>query len=115
MATAIRCMGLFLLSQRKNSQPLNKKLLIVLSKSMNHPATEVKQKVAQVCSHLALAGENPLDLSELKLIIPQLVNGTKEKNTAVRYDSEMALVDILAIRKDDSLFEVRIHQQYPLR
>lgn len=90
------------------NQPLNKKLLIVLAKSMNHHATEVKQLVAHTCSHLSLTSPTPLDVSELKLIIPQLVNGTKEKNTAVRYDSEMALADILLLRKDDSLFEVSV-------
>ncbi|XP_055340770.1 eIF-2-alpha kinase activator GCN1-like isoform X2 [Paramacrobiotus metropolitanus] len=103
--TSMRCMGLYLLHQRKNNQPLNKKLLITLAKSLNHPAIEVKQLVAHICSHLALVCEQPLDISELKILVPQLVNGTKEKNTAVRYDSEMALADVLALRKDETLFE----------
>ena len=105
--TSTRCMGLYLLHQRKTNVPLNKKLLIVLAKSFNHAVTEVKQRVAEVCSNLALAAPDPLDISELKLIVPQIVNGTKEKNSAVRHDSEVALADVLALRKDDSLLEVR--------
>lgn len=98
-------MGLFLLHQKRKNQPLNKKLLIVLAKSFNHVAVEVKQNVAQVCSQLALAQDEPLDLSDLKVLVPQIVNGTKEKNSALRFDSEMALADVLRLRKDDTLFE----------
>lgn len=100
-------MGLYVVHQRKSNKALNKKLLIVLAKSLNHSAVEVKQLVAQICSHLAYASDGPLDVSDLKLLVPQIVNGTKEKNTAVRYDSEMALADVLHLRKDDSVFEVR--------
>lgn len=39
-------------------------------------------------------------------MVPMMVNGTKEKNLAVRVSSELALVAIFHLRTDTSYYEV---------
>jgi len=75
---------------------------------LKHSSNDVKQLVAVVSSYLAKAiadkkptlkdgGILPKDL--LRSLLPLLVNGTKEKNSAVKSSSESALVNILRLRQ----------------
>ncbi|KAG1668440.1 eIF-2-alpha kinase activator GCN1 [Nymphon striatum] len=72
---------------------------------MNHSSNEVKQLLAQMSNYLAKISEKSLPNNLLKLLIPQLVNGTKEKNTVVKANSEYALVSILKLRNGDGMLQ----------
>ncbi len=60
----------------------------------------------QLVTHLAANSEKALDSSLLKVFIPMLVNGTKERSTLVRSSSEVALVYLLHINRAESIVEV---------
>lgn len=69
---------------------------------MNHSRNEVKQLMARVCTFLARTVPSNLMVPEfLKIVIPMLVNGTKEKNGYVKANSELALVAVLGLRTGD--------------
>lgn len=69
---------------------------------MNHTSNEVKQLLAKVCIFLAkTVPANQMVPEFLKLAIPMLVNGTKEKNSYVKANSELALVAVLGLRHGD--------------
>ncbi|XP_058447618.1 stalled ribosome sensor GCN1 [Malaya genurostris] len=75
-------------------------------KSMNHTSNEVKQLLAKTCIHLAKTV--PVDRTApeyLRLVIPMLVNGTKEKNGYVKSNSEIALVYVLRLREGDEVHQ----------
>lgn len=71
------------------------------AKTLNHAANEVKQLVAQASHFLARHSNCILPPELLRVLLPQLVNGTKEKNTAVRSACEVALVAVLRLRYDE--------------
>ncbi|XP_077511063.1 lethal (3) 80Fj [Amblyomma americanum] len=83
-----------------NSEELPQVLLTTFSKCLNHTSNEVKQLVAQTVQWLSrcLNGAQPVPAQLLRSLVPQLVNGTKEKNTMVRANSEYALVALLRLR-----------------
>jgi len=84
------------------SQPLPQQLLAPFVRSMNHGSNEVKQLLARVCSMLAKTMPPQQMAPELlRLLIPMLVNGTKEKNSYVKANSEFALVSVLRLRQGD--------------
>lgn len=70
--------------------------------SMNHSSNEVKQVMASSAVYLSRKSKKQLPLPLLKMLIPMLVNGTKEKNTMVRAHSEQALVSVLELRGGQS-------------
>lgn len=89
-------------------QDIPSELIVPFSKTLKHTSNDVKQLVAVVSSYLAKAiadkpptlkdgGLLPKDL--LRSLLPLLVNGTKEKNSAVKSSSESALVNILRLRQ----------------
>lgn len=68
-------------------------------KAINHTSNDVKQLVGVVSAELAKAsGAALLPADLLKSLMPMLVNGTKEKNPAVKSSSEAALVAVLRLR-----------------
>jgi hypothetical protein len=74
---------------------------------MNHSSNEVKQLLATVCSMLAKTVPPQQMAPELlRLLIPMLVNGTKEKNSYVKANSEFALVSVLRLRQGDETQQV---------
>ncbi|GFG32063.1 hypothetical protein Cfor_06845 [Coptotermes formosanus] len=84
------------------SHPLPQQLLAPFVRSMNHGSNEVKQLLARVCSMLAKTVPPQQMAPELlRLLIPMLVNGTKEKNSYVKANSEFALVSVLRLRQGD--------------
>ena len=89
-------------------QEIPPELIAPFSKTLKHNSNDVKQLVAVVSSYLAKSivdkkptvadgGLLPKDL--LRSLLPLLVNGTKEKNSAVKSSSESALVNILRLRQ----------------
>lgn len=74
---------------------------------MNNTYNEVKQLLARVLFHLAKViptEKFPSDF--LRVVLPTLVNGTKEKNVYVKANSEIALIAILKLKDGDSVFLV---------
>lgn len=74
-------------------------------RAMNHNSNEVKQLVAKTCSYLAkVVPPEKITPDLLKLLIPMLVNGTKEKNGYVKSNSEIALIAILQLRNGEEMY-----------
>jgi len=73
---------------------------------MKHDSNEMKQLVAQTVVFVSKSVDKPLDLDVLKLLVPMLVMGTKEKNAAVKSYSEHALITLLKLRCDETVLEV---------
>lgn len=77
---------------------------------MNHSSNEVKQLVARagaVVGREARARGAGAEL--LRALLPALVNGTKEKNTYVRANAELALRAVLRLPHDDQHAQVYTH------
>lgn len=70
---------------------------------MNHSSNEVKQIVAASTIFFTKSYPSPVPISLLKTLVPLLVNGTKEKNTMVKVNSEQALVTFLRLRASDEV------------
>lgn len=66
---------------------------------MNHSSNEVKQSAAASSIYLSKNMEKRLPITLMKSLVPLLVNGTKEKNTMVKANSEHALVSVLRLRE----------------
>lgn len=76
---------------------------------MNNANNDVKQLLARVCVHLARSvPANKMAPELLKLLLPMLVNGTKEKNGYVKANSESALIAVLRLKEGDEVHQVRI-------
>ncbi|KAH7955690.1 hypothetical protein HPB52_002888 [Rhipicephalus sanguineus] len=73
---------------------------------LNHGSNEVKQLVAQTVQWLSRSLDKGAPPQLLRTLVPQLVNGTKEKNTMVRANSEYALVALLHLRASTQGLEV---------
>ncbi|CAH0406720.1 unnamed protein product [Chilo suppressalis] len=87
----------------KEGRPTPPNLLSQFVRSMNHSSNEVKQLMASasaVGAGGASASGPGADL--LRALLPALVNGTKEKNTYVRANSELALRALLRLPHDDA-------------
>lgn len=79
--------------------------ILLLIQTINHVNNDVKQLLAKVCSFLARSLAE-LSAEFLKVTIPMLVNGTKEKNSFVKANCEFALVAVLKLRDGDSVHQV---------
>ena len=71
-------------------------------------STDVKQLSVQLVSYLANSASTPLDSSLLKIFIPMLVNGTKERALSVRNSSEISLVHLLFLNKKETILNVSL-------
>ena len=69
----------------------------------------MKQLSVQLISYLATSVSKPLDSSLLKIFIPMLINGTKERAPSVRISSEIALVHLLSLNKNESILDVSLY------
>ncbi|XP_071180493.1 stalled ribosome sensor GCN1-like [Mytilus edulis] len=97
-----RCLGYLLIYQQSKGQ-LKTELLTSLIKGMKNDSNDVKQLVTQIIPHLSSGGN--LTGDHVKLLIPPLVMGTKEKNTVVKTNSEIAVVAVLHLRKDETVLK----------
>lgn len=71
---------------------------------MNHSSNEVKQLMARaavVVGRDVTVGGPAGAADVLRALLPALVNGTKEKNTYVRANSELALRAVLRLPTDE--------------
>lgn len=74
---------------------------------MNNNSNDVKQLLARVCLHLAKTVPSTKMTPELlRLLLPMLVNGTKEKNSYVKANSEIALIAVLRLKEGDDVHQV---------
>ncbi|WKY00789.1 hypothetical protein Q1695_015092 [Nippostrongylus brasiliensis] len=67
-------------------------LLAAVGRSLSHQYVEVRRVSATALGHVLHAVPTKLGNDLLKLVVPHLVNGAKESNSAVRSSSELALV-----------------------
>lgn len=98
------CGYLFQYLMLKN-ETLPQQLLTPFVRTMNHASNDVKQLLGRVCAYLArIVPTEQMSPEFLRLAIPMLVNGTKEKNGYVKADSELALVAVLGLRRGEETF-----------
>lgn len=101
-SNAIRAAGYLFQYTMNEGIPLPQTVVTPFVRAMNHASNEIKQLLSKVCIYLAKvvpAEKTPAEL--LRLLIPMLVNGTKEKNGYVKSNSEIALIAILRLRSGD--------------
>ncbi|KAK7087777.1 stalled ribosome sensor GCN1-like [Littorina saxatilis] len=107
----VRAVGYLLryLTQEGSSPAEAQELSVVLVKCLKNDSTDVKQLVGRVLVYMANAhsGDNNSSVSAevLRVVIPALVMGTKEKNTMVRAASESAIVALFNLRQGDRLYQ----------
>lgn len=83
-------------------------LIIVCFQSMKQESNDVKALGALLVTHVAkAAATGALDVTSRKALVPMLVNGSKERNTLVKTNSEQALVSLLGMRDGDDVLQVR--------
>ncbi|XP_065580643.1 stalled ribosome sensor GCN1-like [Artemia franciscana] len=99
--SGIRATGYLFRYHLVESKPMPVSLIQPFAKSLNKDNNDIKQLVAQVSNFLAKSVKTPLPTELLKPLLPMLVNGTKEKNTAVKAHCELALVNVLHLRVGD--------------
>ena len=79
---------------------------------MKSSSTDVKQLIGKVLMYISVTGGDgngqalQLPRETLRLLVPALVMGTKEKNTMVKVASEQAIVVLLRLRRQETLLEV---------
>ncbi|KAK5645447.1 hypothetical protein RI129_006747 [Pyrocoelia pectoralis] len=104
--TAVRSCGYLLQYLMLNEEQLPLNLLVPFVKTMNNSSNDVKQLLAKVSIHLARTIPSEKMTTELlKLLLPALVNGTKEKNSYVKANSEIALIAVLQLKEGDSMHQ----------
>uniref|UniRef100_W8CCK9 Translational activator GCN1 n=1 Tax=Ceratitis capitata TaxID=7213 RepID=W8CCK9_CERCA len=99
---ALTCLLQYYLINNLTFSPI---IVPCLARAMNHKSNEIKQIVAKSCNYLAK--ELPIEKMSpdvIKLLVPMLVNGTKEKNGYVKSNSEIALISLLHLREDDTTY-----------
>ncbi|KAK9703077.1 HEAT repeat [Popillia japonica] len=102
--TAVRSCGYLLQYLMNNDIQLPLNLLGPFVKTMNNNSNDVKQLFARVCIHLArTVPSNKMTPELLKLLLPMLVNGTKEKNGYVKANSEIALIAVLKLKEGEEM------------
>lgn len=109
-SSGIRSCGYMLQNLMINSKPLPSNLLMPFVKTMNNNSNEVKQLFAKMCMQLARQVPSEKMAPELlKLLLPMLVNGSKEKNGYVKANSELALIAVLKLKEGDEVNQVRLN------
>ncbi|CAK1552697.1 unnamed protein product [Leptosia nina] len=103
----IRGMGYLLRYLIQQSRTLPQNIISQFVRSMNHSSNDVKQLMARASVVLARDGLVPsgVGVDLLRALLPALVNGTKEKNTYVRANSELALRAVLRLPHDEQHYQ----------
>ncbi|XP_065343673.1 stalled ribosome sensor GCN1 isoform X1 [Cloeon dipterum] len=97
----VRGCGYLLVHMLTSGTPVPVGLVQPLARTMNHASNEVKQLLARVTAFVARSvTDEQMQPELLRMLIPTLVNGTKEKNSVVKANSELALVAVLRLRTD---------------
>lgn len=78
---------------------------------MKSDSNDIKQLIGQlvelVCRVANQKSESGLEESCQKIWVPVLVNGSREKNSAVKAASEYALITMLRLRKSEEGYKVQ--------
>ncbi|VDP13181.1 unnamed protein product [Onchocerca flexuosa] len=90
-SSALRAATSILLCQEVMDVPL----LSSVVRAINHPDNEVKCVAALGIHHIA---SRKLSINEMKIIVPMMLNGIKERNSAVRAACEQALIALFKLR-----------------
>ncbi|KAI5634478.1 HEAT repeats domain-containing protein [Phthorimaea operculella] len=113
VCNGIRGMGYLMRYLLVNNRPVPAGILSQFARSMNHSSNEVKQLMARAASIImepADPAAPPPPVSGaggevLRALLPALVNGTKEKNSYVRANAELALRTVLRLH-DEQYYKV---------
>lgn len=98
----IKATAYYVLYNLNAKQEIPTSLLTTFSKRLNHSNNEIKTCLAFSVSFVAKSySPQTLPVSMLKILVPLLVNGSKEKNSVVKSNSEQALITILKLRQGD--------------
>lgn len=101
---AIKATAYYFLCCLNKEMEISTQLITAFSKCLNHSNNEIKTCVAVSSSFLAKNySPKTLPISMLKILVPLLVNGTKEKNSIVKLNSELSLITILKLRRSDQI------------
>ncbi|KAI2804204.1 eIF-2-alpha kinase activator GCN1 [Blomia tropicalis] len=76
-------------------------LMSAYSRTMNHTSNDVKQALSSSVLHWCI-NQTEFPIIIYRSLVPMLVNGTKEKNSAVRVGAEQALIGLLNLKDPDS-------------
>ncbi|KAI8435425.1 hypothetical protein MSG28_003732 [Choristoneura fumiferana] len=100
---ALRGMAYLMHHLLETDRALPQQILSQFVRSMNHPSNEVKQLMARAATQLGRGGalRTARAHDTLRALLPALVNGTKEKNTYVRANAEIALRAVLLLPHDE--------------
>uniref|UniRef100_A0A0N4ZKM4 Translational activator GCN1 n=1 Tax=Parastrongyloides trichosuri TaxID=131310 RepID=A0A0N4ZKM4_PARTI len=98
---AIRSAAYILISKKENC---DKDFLQLLAKTINHNSNEIK-KLVSISIHNIFKQSSLSSPELLKSVVPSLVNGTKERNLAVRISAEQALLEVFKLRKNENIYE----------
>jgi predicted transcriptional regulator len=101
----IKATAYYILYNLNKNLEIPAQLVTIFSKCLNNSNNEIKICVAYSSSFIAknYEAKPSLPISLLRTLIPLLVNGTKEKNSVVKLNSEQALVHILKLKKGDEV------------
>ncbi|XP_066249177.1 stalled ribosome sensor GCN1 [Euwallacea similis] len=104
--SAIRSCGYLFEYLLSHDETIPSNLLVAFVRTMNNNNNEVKQLLARVLCYLAKRiPTEQLTPDFVKMVLPALVNGTKEKNVYVKANSEIALIAILKLKEGDGVFQ----------
>ncbi|XP_050665162.1 eIF-2-alpha kinase activator GCN1 isoform X1 [Leptidea sinapis] len=101
----IRGIGYLMRYLLRQDRPVPQPILSQFVRSMNHTSNEVKQLMARACVVLGREGvleAQGVAADVMRALLPALVNGTKEKNTYVRANSEIALRAVLRLPHEEN-------------
>lgn len=105
--SAVRAICFYADYKIKNNLKSDADLITMLSKCINQSSNDIKLLSVQIVTYLSVENsQKRFDDDLLKLFIPMLVNGMREKAPTVRLASEIALVELLKLKSDQSTYEV---------
>lgn len=105
--SAIRAICYYLDFKVKSDLKSDIDISTVLAKCVNQTSNDVKLLSIQIVTYLSVMNsKKKLDDELLKLFIPMLVNGTREKAPSVRLASEIALVELLQLKSSNIIYDV---------
>jgi hypothetical protein len=103
--SGLRAIGFFGQHLISNGEELPANVISHLVKNLNHSSNDIKMTAAQMVTQIAKARDTPLPIQTMKTLVIVLVSNTKDKNTAVQADSEIALVALLKMRSGDTVVQ----------
>lgn len=105
--SAVRAICHYIDYKIKNGLKSDIDLATVLAKCVNQLSNDVKLLSIQIVTYLSVVNNNKkFDDDLLRLFIPMLVNGTREKSPVVKLASEIALIELLNLRSGNAIYDV---------